>query len=328
MKRRTLVGGLFVGFIVLGVIGILIIMQSIRNAPLQVGSGTPSPAIAATLPRSLAFNTQAGGDWDIVVMTDGVLNNLTLEGNAHDYFASWSLDGQQINFLSNRLNVADLNPTQVQADGQSLRSLNVVQAILTLAREGRFDWDPAWSPDRQTLLWASVRDLNLELYTIQTDQAFTVQNATRQTNRGARDWFASWSPDGTRLVFNSDLNGNEDLFLLDLASGTITQLTDNPADDIHGMWSLDGESLMFVSERQNELATGTVDLYLMNPDGSNQRPIGDTIFRGDPVFAPESDLMAFVSNESGYWQVYVRTSDEVQQVSVDEADHLFPVWRP
>jgi TolB protein len=305
---------------------IFLLTQNIRNADLVVGVPLGVPD------HDLAFMSNRDGAWDIFLITaDGTLTNLTPDmPAAHDIFPTWALDGGQLNFLSNRLSATEMGPTQVKPDGSDLRSLNVLQAIFTLVQEQRFDWDPMWSPDGKTLLWSSLRDLNLEHYIIALDTAFTIENAQRLTDSGARDWFGAWSPDSTRITRNSDINGNEDIYLHTLATNTDTRLTDDAWDEIRAVWSMDGETLLYIFDENDALLQGIVNLYLMNPDGSEKRPIGDTLFIGGAVWSPDGTQIAYMSNETGSWQIYVMNADGTnkRRITEGDTDALYPVWRP
>lgn len=319
-------GGIMVGY-----------WTNVREAPLRVGQGgeaTPEVTAEAgtlTLPRPLAFNGNPTGDWDIFVLApDGTLTNLTAEGSAHDYFPSWALDGGQINFISNRGSPDEMGPSQVQPDGSGLRSLSILSAIFTLVQEGRFDWDPGWSPDGTRLLWSSLRDFNLELYTIPTASDFAIANATRLTNHPGRDWFGAWSPDGTRIVLASDRNGNEDLFILDATGGEPRLLVDGPWDEIRGQWSLDGKTILYVHDEDDAmLVNGQLSLMLIDADGQNNRPLGDAVFAGGRVWSPEG-YSAYATNEGGQWHILVSDPDGMVRLRItpEDGDYLFPVWGP
>jgi Tol biopolymer transport system component len=317
--------------------------EATSEASAETGTETTPEATSETEslaqitpPSDLAFISNRAGTWDIYLLqSDGTLLNLTPEGTAQDYFASWALDGAQINFLANRLSADELGPSQVQADGSELRSLDIVSAILTLFSEQRFDWDANWSPDGTRILWSSLRDLNLELYTIPLDSDFTLNNATRLTSGGARDWFGSWSPDGASIAFNSDRNGNEDLFIVPAEGGDAVQLTDSEWDEIHPMFAWSGESIAYVYDEEDILLTGDINLWLMNPDGTDKRPL-DEPFLGDPVWSPDGSVVALISNETsadnpdGLWQIYLHSADgeRLGRISLPDGDYLFPVWRP
>ena len=60
---------------------------------------------------------------------------------------------------------------------------------------------------------------------------------------------ASWSPDGKRLVFTLEVNGNVDVYHMDLDGGDVTRLTHDESEDSRASWSPDGSMIAFNSNR-------------------------------------------------------------------------------
>lgn len=309
-----------------GALAVLYVLQITRQPPIALGA--PS--------GELSYTSNAAGDWDLYILDpSGGARRLTAEGTGDDYFASWSFNGDMLNFLTDRSGA--MGPGQVNPDGTGLRTLGIAEAITALFFEGRLDWDPAWTaraPDGTVrVLWASLRDLNLEVY----QRASNAAEPLRLTEGAARDWFMSWSPDATRIAFSSDREGNENIYVMNADGSEVMQLTDAPADDLHPVWSLDGTQLLFVSEREISLVEGVLDLFVMNLDGSDQRRLGEgEVFRGDPTFTADGTEVAYISNEAGDWNIYLTTVDNLQaldtaairRLTESSADDLFPVWRP
>jgi TolB protein len=73
----------------------------------------------------------------------------------------------------------------------------------------------------------------------------------------------TWSPNGSKIAFYWAKEGNPDIWVLDIASGELQRLTDDPAADVEPAWSPDGAFLVFTSERD-----GNSEIYVMRADGT------------------------------------------------------------
>ncbi len=300
---------------------VYVVLDRLDQDPIPLGA--PS--------GELAFMSDRNGNWDIFLMdATGTITNLTEaagEVGDADYFPSWAFQSDMINFLTNR--DGELGAGQVQPDGEALGTLSVTEAILSTINSGRFDWDPLWSAGGETLLWASLRDFNLEIYTMLGNDFDTMNRLTQDGFNGPRDWFMAWSPDGEKIVFSSDRNGDEDIYVMNADGSDVVQLTDSEGDDTRPAFSEDGTQILFVSERNIPLEDG-MDLYIMNADGSDQRPLGDEIFTGWLVYSADGSEVLYISNEEGDFNIYRRDADgeNVRRLTESDSDDLFPVWRP
>jgi Tol biopolymer transport system component len=70
------------------------------------------------------------------------------------------------------------------------------------------------------------------------------------------------SPDGTRMALVVASVENIDVWISDVARGTLSRLTTSPGLDSNPMWTLDGSGVVFASERSGEWA-----LYRQSVDG-------------------------------------------------------------
>jgi serine/threonine protein kinase len=68
---------------------------------------------------------------------------------------------------------------------------------------------------------------------------------------------SSLSPDGRRVAFFGTLNGNADIWLVELMRGVLNRFTIDPADEIFPVWSPAGDRLVFSSNRKTRIQ----DLY-------------------------------------------------------------------
>ena len=126
------------------------------------------------------------------------------------------------------------------------------------------------SPDNKKILFSTYTD------TIKDDHYLVILNnmlekpcVIKLLNKNA--FSASWSPDGKKIVFQglSDHNKkpqdlNNEIFLYDIDSRYLVNITNNLSLDAEPAWSPDGKSIAFVSGRN-----GGNNIYTMDEDGKN-----------------------------------------------------------
>jgi TolB protein len=90
------------------------------------------------------------------------------------------------------------------------------------------DYNPAWSPDGQSIVFTSERDGSAELYRVKVNGS----GLTRLTNDPAYDDQPSVSPDGSQIVFVSTRGGETaDLWVLNADTLATRPLTSGPGGD-------------------------------------------------------------------------------------------------
>ena len=111
------------------------------------------------------------------------------------------------------------------------------------------------------------------------------------------------SPDGRRVAIDRVVQGNRDVWLMDIKSGGLTRFTFDPAVDGYPVWSPDGTRIAFESTRK-----GPLNLYAKPANGAgieerlqeslhNQWPLdwspdGRFLLYGDDVDMTKGDLWA------------------------------------
>ena len=190
------------------------------------------------------------------------------------------------------------------------------------------------------------------------EQTFTEKgNMMTFTAKYTDDYSPAISPDGKWLAFASNRLQNAELYLMDLTTGTLQQLTHtDELDEYMPAFSPDGTSIAFVSERTRGgmmlppvQASGsdpkTATIYLMDADGRNQRPLIDIEgAQRAPVFSPDGQKIAFESKaptqETGggrgstenndTLEIYVVDSDGTnkRQLTHNDVDDGHPTWAP
>jgi len=153
---------------------------------------------------------------------------------------------------------------------------------------------------------------------------------TRLTTDSASEDRPIWSPDGRKIAYASNRTGNFNVFVRTTdGSGQEEPLLSTPDGDYVMDWSRDGEYLVvdFV------VVTTSRDIgYVRSSDGSSPKKVTPLIKsefnEGDSSLSPDGRYLAYSSNESGRFEVYVQKfpagGDKVQ-VSVNGG--VEPRWR-
>ena len=137
------------------------------------------------------------------------------------------------------------------------------------------------------------------------------------------------SRDGQWLVYDSNLEGNQDLYIRSIEGGEPRRLTTNQADEFAPDLSWDGREVVFHSPRH-----GTRDVFLIAVDGTNEVRLTDLPEQEYfPTFSPDGLHVAFQVLGAGIGQIFVVSRDAVgedwsapRQLTHDGGDS--PRWSP
>jgi Tol biopolymer transport system component len=200
---------------------------------------------------------------------------------------TWSPDGQWVVFGYGAVfNDRETKPSQlimIRADSSEKRELT----------SGPLNSGfPSWSPDGKHIVYRvwSKEERSLQILNLEDGKS------TKLTS--GNDNFPVWSPLGDRIGFTRDTGGENsyEIFTIRPDGTDLKQLTHAPGNDAHCAWSPDGKYIVFGSARlgfrdETPLYDGSpqpyAELFVMNADGSNQRPItSDKWEEGTPAWAP------------------------------------------
>jgi serine/threonine-protein kinase len=132
-----------------------------------------------------------------------------------------------------------------------------------------------------------------------------------------------WSPDGERLAFGSDEGGAViNLYAMD-ADGRSdpVRITTSPSDQFPSDWSSTG-LLAFVQDG---------DIWVVGTEegdpGEPRLVVGGASSEAWPVFSPDGEWLAYASDQSGRWEVYVRSMpDGSAEYLVSPDGGTRPAW--
>jgi Tol biopolymer transport system component len=126
----------------------------------------------------------------------------------------------------------------------------------------------------------------------------------------------TWSPDGNTIVFSGLRGGISDLYALDLGTGQARPLTNDRFADVQPMFSPDGRSIAFATDRGAtdfetlrygdlrlavmDFATGEVRT-LMTGEATGENNVGKNI---NPQWSRDGRSLFFISDRAGISNVY------------------------
>jgi Tol biopolymer transport system component len=204
-----------------------------------------------------------------------------------------------------------------------------------------------FSPDGKSLIYngKEAGDPTHQVYTIRLDGT----NRKRINDKGA-DACSYWRPDGQALIWTStrdhlemkpgnfsdvrDYPQGAEIYTSDLDGGHVVRMTNNANYDAEVTYAPDGHKIVF--GRQIE---GRMDLWTMNPDGSNQKQITFTPDwqEGGSVFLPDNKTIitrAWKMSEqdlpSKQMQLFLLNEDgsDIRQITTEPGTHWSPFPMP
>ncbi len=161
---------------------------------------------------------------------------------------------------------------------------------------------PAWSPDSRQLAYVSFEGNQSSIWvqTLRTGNRFSV--SSKPGINGA----PSFSPDGRRLVITlGGVDGNLDIYVLDINARRTTRLTTHRAIDTEGTWSPDGRYIYFTSDR-----SGGPQIYRVAATGGTpERVTFEGSYNARPRLSPDGKKLAMVHNDRGNYRIAVMDLD-------------------
>lgn len=219
-----------------------------------------------------------------------------------------SPDGRYIAFLSTR-ELFDIDLFLADA-----RTGQVIRRLVSSDRDAHYDAlrfiDSAgsWSPDSQRLAIVTFAkgDNYLGIVSVNSRrlEQIRVPGIDAITN-------VAWSPDGHTIAISGQKTGVTDLFLYDLDSKQVRQLTSDRFADMQPAWSPDGRTIAFISDRGpgttieqlrfSQMRISTIDI------GSGQistLPLFENAKHISPQYSPDGRSLYFISTPEGVPDIY------------------------
>lgn len=198
-------------------------------------------------------------------------------------------------------------------DGQNtVRLLDISRPILS----------PTWSPDGEQLAYVS--------FEFPGRSAIIVQHLARAERRKlisieGINGAPAWSPDGRRLALSLSHRGSPDIFIVNVASGQMSQLTNEPSIETEAAW-LDDNTVVFTSNR-----SGTPQIYRkgLSSGSSARRLTFEGNYNAGASASPDGSKIAFIHNDNGNFRIAVQDlNTRVLEVLTDGALDESPSFSP
>ena len=211
-----------------------------------------------------------------------------------------SPDGSQLLFLSER----DLFSIELfLADA---RTGEVIRKITSSAIDPHLDSlqfiasGGSWHPEGQQFVFATIQSGQPVLTIVDTQDGDTMREI--ELAELGEIFNPTWSPDGQHIAFSALRGGFSDLYVYNLRTSALTQLTNDPYSDLQPAWSPDGRSLAFATDRfttrLDTLAIGDLRIGIIDPSNRNIRALPG-YERGkhiNPQWSPDGRHVYFVAN--------------------------------
>src|SRR5690348_4864191 len=191
-------------------------------------------------------------------VASGKRTAVATSGQALDFTPAFSPDGKTLAFSRATEEGTDLYTVNIK-DGCCLQRLTV----------GRFydNLSPTYSPDGQRIAFVSTRAGLPQIYAMAADG--TDQQLLAPFDYGATGSSNApeWSPDGRSVVFHRDVGGTLQVFVLDVRTRAVRQLTSVGRNE-DPTWAPDSRHMAFVSDR-----SGYRQLWIIDLETGRIRPL-------------------------------------------------------
>ena len=300
--------------------------RRLRNLRQLTFGGENAEAYFSFDGKRLIFQaTRDGGQCDqiFVMGADGSGITRVSSGKGRTTCAYFLKDGQRFVYASTHLGSDSCPPRPDFSRGYvwavypdyDLFLSDFNQRLTRLTDTPGYDAEATLSPDGEKIVFTSMRDGDLDLYSMNIDGS----GVQRLTHTLGYDGGAFYSPDGRKIVYRASHPTDEaakskytnllsrnliepnqlDIFVMNADGSGRVQVTDNGAANFCPFFHPDGRRIIFASNLGDPRGRN-FDLYLIDIDGTNLEQVTfDETFDGFPMFSPDGKQLVFASNRHG-----------------------------
>ena len=194
------------------------------------------------------------------------------------------------------------------------RTGEVIRKVASSAKDGHIDdfnyieSAGAWSPDSKEFAFVAFSKGRNILVIKNVESGKTVREIALKGVPAFSN--PAWAPNGRSIVVSGLVNGQVDLYSVNLQNERVEQLTNDPYSELHPHWADDGSFILFSSDqlsRERGRTNGKWTFNLAKLDIVNYRVEHIDIFPGADNLNPILDTaqnIIFLSNRDGFRNLY------------------------
>ena len=250
------------------------------------------------LPISLETGRSTGDPEEVIVTT------------REDSRGVWSPDGRMIAFNSDR--TGEMNIWLYSIDDGS---------VYQLTKGPGGDFQPNWSPDGKQLAFFSARSGNADIWLVEVETG-DLKQISKNSSLDINPFFSS---DGKFIAYQSDQGGRKELWVMNADGTNQRQLTNTGIGGHFMRWSVDKNSIIFISPYDD--ISGTVQVSLT---GGDPEYFSDIRGGAHISFSPNHSMIMDVIGHKSLWVSPVESGDPEKVFEFEDSENRidYPVWSP
>ncbi|PYS73747.1 MAG: peptidase S41, partial [Acidobacteria bacterium] len=250
-----------------------------RPSRIPVGNMIETAGLS---PKGERVVIAARGDVFTLPIEKGPTRNLTQSSGAHDKWPSWSPDGSQIAYISDKSGEEEL---YLEAQDGSKPAEQITSGGTAMR------YQPEWAPDGKRLAFGD-KDGKVFIVTLADRKVAEIADTTRGQ---IRDYV--WSPRGNYLAFTmSNANQLQSVYVWSASDNQVRRVTEEYFNSYNPAWDPQANYLYFLSDREFAPQLSSIEFnYALN------RPTYIYAIalkkEGKHPFPPESDEVTISKTE-------------------------------